>query len=121
MDDLIERLEAAAEGSRELSDEVLVLTPWFWEDPKGGRWGDASCPRVPDPTRSVDDALGLVPEGWKVQMFMDRKGWKVRLQQWRDPFTLVAPFEDDIGQDERRAPTLALGLCIAILRAWGET
>ena len=65
--DLITRLESAPCGTRELSDEVLralgwKLRPWFWEDPRGGRWGDACFPDVPDPARSVDDALGLASD-----------------------------------------------------------
>lgn len=70
-DDLIARLEAVAEGSRELSDEVLLICGWrteergeieidLWWSPEGRRVF-SSC--QPDPTRSLDAALSLVSAG----------------------------------------------------------
>lgn len=115
-DDLISRLESAAEGSRELSDEVLVRHGWrrlspseearqslnyapegWWQAPGGGplTW------RRPDPTRSVDDALALVPEGW---------GYMIDHMDPDEPEAMVGPYRG-IGD------TPALALCAAILRA----
>jgi len=70
-------LETATEATRELDDEVLLACGWtkkrfvgpendevHWRDPAGKRVGK------PKPTRSVDDALMLVPEGW-VMKYME--------------------------------------------------
>ena len=78
--ELIKDLEAATEGSRELSDRVLLALGWqnpmedvglddhdemiqseYWYPPDMS--GGAYSPNTqPDPTRSVDAALALVPE-----------------------------------------------------------
>ncbi len=77
---LIAELERAKEGSRTLSDKVLLACGWSYEPnrygPGGPQWGGgglwtdplgigtaASDPR-PSPTESLDAALTLVPEGW---------------------------------------------------------
>lgn len=67
MTDLISRLQVAPAGSRELSDEVLLGMGWetkeawgrsYWVPPEGlaRRPNDR-----PNPTRSLDDALALLP------------------------------------------------------------
>lgn len=68
MDDLIARLEAATEGSFPLDLEVLCACGWTlarqdfggecMQDPEG-----MLQLATPSPTRSVDDALALVPAG----------------------------------------------------------
>ena len=83
---LIAKLEAATEGSRELSDEVLIACGWkrgvvgkpplqsaYWKTPDGQRMGwedDLTSGGVerPDPTQSLDAALTLVPSdcAWDV-------------------------------------------------------
>lgn len=80
MTDLLTDLRAAKEGSRELSDQVLLA--WGWTTTKvgmlaitGGGGGEdtvwvsptgALTQHRPSPTESVDDALAGVPEGWAV-------------------------------------------------------
>jgi hypothetical protein len=74
---LIARLEAAMEGSRELSDEALLACGWrcepewsedhetlrMWYAP-GKLAGSQLSRNRPDPTRSIDDAeRWMVPEG----------------------------------------------------------
>jgi hypothetical protein len=74
---LIARLEAAEEGSRELSDEALLACGWrcspewssdhetlrMWYAP-GKLAGSQLSRNRPDPTRSIDDAeRWMVPEG----------------------------------------------------------
>ena len=67
-DQLIAKLEAAEAGSRELSDVVLLALGWThphtvsWVSPDGRGVHDLDAP---SPTESVDDALGLVPEGYE--------------------------------------------------------
>lgn len=107
LSDLIARLEAATEGSRELSDEVLVAL-WVtrddgWVKPNGDvcEWGDE-----PNCTESLDDALGLVPEGW---------GWMVEGRHGKGQATVY--LTGDEHWPLLAAATPALALCAAILRA----
>ena len=88
---LIAELEQAKEGSRELSDRVLLAVGWttsdskdtrarFWRSPEGEDydWWDDPHARSrggpplkrPSPTESLDDALTLVPEGFAIEDFM---------------------------------------------------
>ena len=67
--DLIARLSEAKEGSRELSDEVLVALGWMEQNavilqsPDGTQsWFDE--PDRPDPTRNLQDVVDLVPGGY---------------------------------------------------------
>ena len=75
--ELVTELEQANEGDRELSDQVLRALGWKlkqlslsppgmhgWQAPDGKWPGDP-----PDPTRSLDDAVDLVPEGmgWSIE------------------------------------------------------
>ena len=74
---LIEKLEQAEEGSRELSDEVLLTLGWkpheveangvqgqIWFNAEGYR-DLADLGGRPDPTCSLDDCLRyVVPGGW---------------------------------------------------------
>ena len=60
---LIAKLEAAAEGSRWLSDRVLEAVGWA--PPDGAKlWMPHAEPERPDPSRSIDDGVALVPEGY---------------------------------------------------------
>ena len=92
---LLQDIEAATEGSRELSDRVLeALKLWRhrdfpnppyldmrkyqrWDTPHRSLWFSASSLndnrddiglRLPDPTRNLQDALQLVPEGCEGQI-----------------------------------------------------
>lgn len=74
MTTLIARLEAATEGSRELSDEVLLALGWRYRTSgEGGILLPNECMIVdpsgrqhikdhaPDPTQSLDDCKALTP------------------------------------------------------------
>ena len=120
---LIAELEAAKEGSRTLSDKVLLACGWSYEPnrygPGGPQWGGgglwtdplgigtaASDPR-PSPTESLDAALTLVPDGWAVELTGEKgsQGWGVRLTSDASQETMGL------------ALTPALALCIAALKA----
>lgn len=74
MQDLIARLEAATEGSRELDAEIALANGWEYvdpltaTDPLGPPWKHAALGyRLLEPPQfstSLDAALTLVPEGW---------------------------------------------------------
>ena len=117
---LIARLEKAEEGSRALSDEVLVALGWTrsskatvaytsggdrrvdgWGDPSGV-WYGLSANSRPDPTENLQDTVDLVPDG--------------------HPWTLDSIGIVEMGTTtgkpvEGIATTLAVAMCIAILRA----
>lgn len=78
---LIAELESAREGSRELSDKVLLACGWrheniedgtgfsgkprqqdAWIDPTGVPWTRSVKSKRPSPTESLDDAVALVRE-----------------------------------------------------------
>lgn len=111
--DLISRLESAAEGSRGWSDEVLLALGW-WQSSRGVWRGPDNivAERRPDPTRSVDDALSLVPgrneHGLEWRIKMERKPcgtwWAMLREHAKDGWDAMAA-------------TPALALCAAILRA----
>ncbi len=70
LSDLIERLEQATEGSRELSHATCKAAGWR---EKNGCWSPPGLDAfqwvsTPDVTRSIDAALTLVPEGWVPHM-----------------------------------------------------
>ena len=112
---LITKLEAATEGSRALSDEVLLTCGWqrsnhqdrrscYWTSPDG-----RTHSRRPDPTRSLDDAVTLVPEGWL---------WSVGVQNTHKrtgPSAFI--WKPDVKAQFIEAATPALALCIAALKA----
>lgn len=87
MNDLIEKLEAATEGSRELDTAIALSLPYFcdptccydtaddclsWYEYFGepGAPGALCKQELPYYTTSIDDALTLVPDdvGWNVEM-----------------------------------------------------
>ena len=102
---LIARLVETKEGTRELSDEVLVALGWrigkprrAWAPNRDFYFDD----QVPDPTRNLQDIVDLVPEG--------------------HPWTLDSIGIVEMGTTtgkpvEGIAATRALAMCIAILKA----
>lgn len=105
---LIERLEAAEVGSREFDCEV-----WCIFD------GWAGVDKPPCVTTSLDAALALaerVLPGWRMHVLQDQDGmyqtdnaakrWFCGIHEKRGPGNVMA-----------HAPTPALALCIAILKA----
>ncbi|CAB4176800.1 hypothetical protein UFOVP1672_43 [uncultured Caudovirales phage] len=114
--DLIERLSNASEGSRELDLAIVrsgVGIPIVQEV-----WSDDDLLNVsnimPHYTTSIDAALTLVPEGWRVyalqEEYTDKPGvWFAGL----DHRTAHYKYGSMIG----KAPHPALALCIAALQA----
>ena len=111
-DDLIARLEAATEGSRELSDECLLAVGWKdagkhlgqWVRPDGSRLYKSDAP---DPSQNAQDAIDhVVPEGWT--------GGGRLCGGPRFPMELLGPVK---GMALAVGNTPALALCIASLRA----
>lgn len=146
---LIEALES--EGpSKELDRQIARLTGWHRVEPRHtrGRHGGWVAPQdwlgansdgspildslhgttihrdVPDFTASVDAALTLVPEGWLVSHLST--GDPTCGVAGRMSVTEIRPHLGndegwDIGQQEGRAMTPAIALCIASLKARGES
>jgi hypothetical protein len=140
LSDLITKLEAATEGSRELSDEVLLACGWVregtrdprldcWRDPQGNvydHWNDPHgratqvVPR-PSPTESIDAALTLVPDDWGyVSVSMLRGGSSEAFMLEKD----YSPpgdghIDDEWSQWLEKAfhTSPALAICIAALKA----
>lgn len=82
-DDLIKRLESAAEGSQEISDKCLLAVGWAWRYPAIGdgphdyTGSDMVRPDgkfqnysgLPSPSENVQDAIDwMVPEGCPWEM-----------------------------------------------------
>ena len=117
--ELIAKLEAATERSRELDAEIWahlngftgaikgrwVGGRWSWSVGSVGVWDD----ELPHYTTSIDAALTLVPEGWH---------WTI---EGPDPLKRVSPYAllglPGLREADGRAATPALALCIAALRA----
>ena len=133
MSDLIERLESAAEGNRELGDEVLLAAGWrktpvghfygpihHWSSPDGRH--NYSEDRRPNPTQSLDAAMTLVSDGWwfvgLVSHVQQTKEFQVvRVGNWQArliPTDRHNPPGIIIGE-HKSLPVLAL--CVAALRA----
>ena len=123
MTELIDRLEAAEGGSRELDAEIFRAIGGTVKDvtEAGGhkhkRWIDADGVRwQSDATLfslSLDAALQLVPAGcaWRVSQRLDN----------RKPDAVIQRRDGKGGFDvweETEAATPALALCAACLRAW---
>lgn len=115
---LIERIEAAPEGNRELSDECLLAAGWTESEimyadlvrPDGKMINRANCP---DPSQNMQDAIDwMVPENANChgydqtpegcEGYVSRNYVKSRSEAW-----LI----------EGRAATPALALAAAALRA----
>lgn len=115
---LIAKLESATEGSRELSDEVLLVFGWKfsarfgWRNTVGDNvWDDDR----PSPSESLDDCLGMVPEGW---------AWSVSCSKEYGVSAGISPkaprdewVHSDMGGVDSLASTAPLALLIAICRA----
>ena len=78
-------LAAAKEGSRELSDRVLLAFGWYvaeetntfprmWMQGNEGQIALTEDEPRPDPTRSIDDAAALMPEGKRFKVGRDDDG-----------------------------------------------
>jgi hypothetical protein len=135
MKDLIARLEAATEGSREL-DYLIHGTIKGWRLPdqshrfswwtgQSFQYGDPADMRraiyideeaLPYYTTSLDAALTLLPKGWfwRAGMTPVFEGWAF-IQKYHSDHT--QPGETEFGFRRERGTTPALALCIACLKA----
>lgn len=107
MQDLIKRLEAASEPSRELDEAICVAVgrPLTLDD------GVVSGCNVKPYTSSIDAALMLVPEGfvWSVEKLNTGGYWALVERAWDS--------EESASTD--RGATPALAIVIAALKAKG--
>jgi len=122
LEKLISELEKAKEGSRELSDEVLLMCGWSYRPnrygPGGPQWGGgglwtnplgigtAASDSRPSPTESLDAALPLVPERCWAEGTLGSPSYI----EIHNPKIYA-----EIGKGEGATPALAL--CIAALKA----
>lgn len=124
--DLASEIEAATEGSRELSDRVLEVLGWAVADDKNGRpfWWHPKQPKgwigksftngqQPHPTCSETDAFALVPPTMCVALLTLPNGKVVAAMA---PSASNEPPE--LGDNECATPALALSA--ALVRAVGE-
>lgn len=128
LSELIAKLEQASAPDRELDAEIACAARFPEHRP--ARKGDHAGVHGVDPesdwaghiyvptgflvaysyTRSIDDAMTLVPEGWNLRIAENDKHW-----WWAE---LREGFETSYRRVEiGRSPTPALALCIAALRA----
>ena len=112
--DLIARLEAVTEGNRELDKAIGLDVVGFDPNMLPTQWPDIGSPPSPWPpyTTSLDAALTLVPAIWRVYNIKEAyiyppNKWFACLERRREHR------ESMIG----KAPTPALALCIAALKA----
>lgn len=112
--DLIERLEKAMEGSRELDEAVAVAVGVPATMTVGDdliverRYVPMRCRPY---TTSLDAALPLVPDGWAIQMAVCPENGAVVRTYW-------GPIREKSGGEVRaRSTTPALALCTAALKA----
>lgn len=126
LEELVAKLDAATEGSRELDVQIWELVDFraalrrYWSAATGKRVKLHSLPEsglgwlavknsAPHYTTSIDAALTLVPEGW---------GWNATGEH-STGFVLLYPPNNYPGATgvQAEAPTPALAICIAALRA----
>ncbi len=125
---LLAKLEAATEGSRELDAEIImeicddaIIGPWPCGESEpvvfhAQAIGIVDKSPVPAYTTSIDAALTLVPEGWallRINQYHETSnpawGWGVEMRYYTNP-------EIGLAIGESRA-SLPLAICIASLRA----
>ena len=112
IDRLIEQIQGAAQGSRELSDDWLLAMGFTaegqWLTP-AGVWIVDPDDR-PDPTVDLKDTVALVPHGWFYLLGLVP-----------GPRAMLAGYETQLGDDIHDigfpAATLPLALCGAVLVA----
>jgi len=117
MTTLLTQLETAQEGSRELSDAMLEELGWRQDHDADPTWYERTLWRKPDgslhlepdpdPTRNLQDAVDLVPDGW---------GWQIQ----DEGFAIIFHPDNRIdgeGDQHCQAATPCLALCAAIVRA----
>ena len=110
---LIEKLEAATEGSRELDGEIImevcedaIVAPWPTEDYAlhvfhGDELLGANKAELPHYTTSIDAAITLIEKGSRWEIQQDR----------------TASFASVDGVQSGRCSSSAIAICIASLKA----
>lgn len=129
---LARKLEGAEEGSPQLSWAILEASGWRSEyeevqgwlgggthyfKPDGAPWRNAL---LPDPTRSLDDALRwVVPEGWlgTVSFGQDR----FAIVEKEEAAIWNGEFGEHAREISAEGHTPALALCAASLRARNQS
>lgn len=125
MTDLLTRLTAAQQGSREL-DAAICCWKNGYEltevSPSGafsyiGTGGThlIAPTGAPEYTTSLDAALTLVPEGWwlhSLEGCQKADEWWVQIELIKPPYTHIDTGEDLVGK-----PTAALAVCLVAIRA----
>lgn len=118
---LIEKLETAEAGSRELSDEVLLALGWMEGPLNTTIWYRPDYSVVPEsenlePTTNLQDAVDLVPEGWDWGAGYGHENGDPEGEEVI--FAVVGKPDKGLSTPgEANAATPALALCAAILRA----
>lgn len=121
MSDLIKQLEEAEEGSVKLDECVLLAIGWRreWQDwfPPGEENRLVSQGALPQPTRSIDAALALVPDAWQgIWVGEEWTGPHKTPERTKGIASLRRGLHSYVVA-EAEAKTPALALCIAALRA----
>ena len=120
--ELIERLEKAESGSRELDREMAELFGWqlkmphgFWLAPKG--WKPLSpMEGLPYFTTSLDAIVSLIGE--KLPGWTWAAGPRTYGEDWDLAWARIYPHRSQAdGTGNKYAKTVPLALCIALLRA----
>ena len=137
---IIESLKEAKEGSRVLSDEILLILGWHfssrttisysingerleygWYDPSE-IWFGKSANNRPDPTSNLQDMKEAIPKGWMLKSIttngLQSGENNAEVSLWR---TTLHPKKRSKGQIDGEHPTdICLSGCIAIMKAAGE-
>lgn len=123
MKELIEKLESAEHGSRELDAEVALATGYVSEREGNCFYGNPDhsvlvlerdyydngghAPELPRFTSSIDGALSLVPQTKYMRLERYSDGW----------YAFVSSRSDSVSGWRGEQKPAALALCIAALRA----
>lgn len=131
--ELIAALEKAVGASRELDRDIALTLDMYPEtiredlgcylDDPAMTCGGGEVWAPPAFTSSIDAALTLVPDGWRVQVLSE---WDNPTLRSRGPWQAIlceAGQGDGMNGKPRcdHAPNPAIALCIAALKARGET
>jgi hypothetical protein len=115
IDGLIERLRKATEPHRELDHEIYRLER-AWQSPLEPRRLTTDTEYTPLYTASIDAALTLVPEGWRVSHIGANPLWAAALMLDCNPKT-GRPLCVTNGASDEKSATPAIALCIAAFEA----
>lgn len=114
---LIERLEKAEAGSRELDAEIAPLDGRVCANVETQLWKKVVDGHLfiglPHYTTSLDAALTLVPQPWRVYAMQQETWPNDAVQRWFAGLDHIPHTESMMG----KARTPALALCIAALKA----